>query len=492
VGLVLTNTLTGRKEALVPRAGGKVGVYWCGVTVYSRSHVGHARAFITVDVLCRYLRTRGLDVTLVRNFTDVDDKIIKRAAQEGIDTAALAEREIAGFGADVAWLQCLPPTYEPRATEHVDDMVALIERLVAADYAYPVCDGSVYFRVRRFAEYGKLSHQRLEDMNPGEGIDPDKEDVHDFALWKGAKPGEPTWPSPWGLGRPGWHLECSAMAQRYLGDGLDIHGGGTDLIFPHHENEIAQSEADTGKPFAQLWMHNGMLTSGTEKMSKSLGNILSIPEVAQRVPAEALRLLYLGTHYRTPLDFSVSRLEEAQGALTRLYETLARADEAAGAGRTRLVLDGVLARDLTPFESAFCDAMDDDLNAAKAMGLVFDRIRELNRALDAGQRDEAVALRAELARVGAGLGLMTSEPAALLDELRARGVARAGIDEGAIEAAIVARNEARARRDFAEADAIRARLREQGIVLEDGPGGTTWKARGSDGEAAGPPNKGGR
>ena len=476
MGLVLTNTLSGRKEALVARAGEKIGVYWCGVTAYSRSHVGHARAFITVDVLCRYLRARGHDVTLVRNFTDVDDKIIRRATEEGITAAALAEREIAAFTEDVAWLQCLRPTHEPRATEHIDDMIALIERLVAAEYAYTVCDGSVYYRVRRFADYGKLSHQRLEDMSPGEGIDPDKEDVHDFALWKGAKPGEPTWPSPWGPGRPGWHLECSAMAQRYLGDGLDIHGGGTDLIFPHHENEIAQSEADTGKPFAKLWMHNGMLTSGSEKMSKSLGNILSIPEVARRVPAEALRLLYLGTHYRAPLDFSAARLEEARGALTRLYETLARADEAARGARAPIPLDGALAGDLTPFESAFCEAMDDDLNAAKAMGIAFERIRDLNRALDAGDRAEAEAVRAELARVGAGVGLMTSQPAGLLDELRARGVARAGLDEGAIEAAIAARNEARARRDFREADAIRARLREQGIVLEDGPSGTTWKA----------------
>jgi cysteinyl-tRNA synthetase len=496
VSLVLTNTLSGRKEPLAPRVAGRVGVYWCGVTVYSRSHVGHARAFITVDVLCRYLRARGLDVTLVRNFTDVDDKIIKRAAEQGLTPAALAEREISAFAEDVAWLQCLRPAHEPRATEHIDDMVAMIERLVAAEYAYPACDGSVYYRVRRFAGYGKLSHQRLEDMSPGEGIDPDKEDVHDFALWKGAKPGEPTWPSPWGPGRPGWHLECSAMAQRYLGDGLDVHGGGTDLIFPHHENEIAQSEADTGKPFAALWMHNGMLTSGAEKMSKSLGNILSVPEVARRVPAEALRLLYLGTHYRTPLDFSGARLEEARGALTRLYETLARADEAAGGWRAPIAPDGALAGTLTAFETAFCEAMDDDLNAAKAMGLVFDRIRDLNRALDAGDRTEAAAVRAELARVGVGLGLMTAEPAALLHELRARGVARAGIDEGAIEAAITARNDARARRDFGEADAIRARLREQGILLEDGPGGTTWKARGSArgsaGDEAGPPNKGGR
>jgi cysteinyl-tRNA synthetase len=475
VGLVLTNTLSGRKEPLVPRRAGRVGIYWCGVTVYARSHVGHARAFITVDVLCRYLRARGFDVDFVRNFTDIDDKIIRRAGQEGLTTAALAEREICAFAEDAVWLQCLRPTHEPRATEHIDDMVALVERLIEKGFAYPVCDGSVYFRVRRFAGYGKLSHQRLEDMVAAE-IDPDKEDVHDFALWKGAKPGEPTWPSPWGPGRPGWHLECSAMAQRYLGDGLDVHGGGTDLIFPHHENEIAQSEADTGQPFASLWVHNGMITSGTEKMSKSLGNILSVPDVARRVPAEALRLLYLGTHYRAPLDFSSSRLDEARGALTRVYETLARADEAAGRPAPPVVLDGALAGEPSPFVTDFCDAMDDDLNAAKAMGLVFDRIRDLNRALDAGDRREAVAIRGELARAGTALGLMTSAPAALLDDLRTRGRARAGLTEGEIEAAIVARNDARKRRDFAEADAIRARLREQGIVLEDAPSGTTWKA----------------
>jgi len=266
------------------------------------------------------------------------------------------------------------------------------------------------------------------------------------------------------------------MAQRYLGDDLDVHGGGSDLIFPHHENEIAQSEADTGKPFARLWIHNGMLTSGSEKMSKSLGNILSIPEVAQRAPAEAVRLLYLGTHYRAPLDFSSGRLEEAQSALLRLYETLARADETAGSVLPPTAVDGALAGDLTPFETAFCEAMDDDLNAAKAIGLAFDRVRDLNRALDAGNRLDAVAIRAELGHVGAAVGVMTAEPATLLADLRTRGRQRAGLTEAEIEAAIDERNAARKRRDFKEADAIRARLGEQGIVLEDGPGGTTWKA----------------
>jgi len=476
VGLVLTNTLSGRKEALVPLEPGHVRLYWCGVTVYSRSHVGHARAFVTADLLCRWLRASGFRVTFVRNYTDIDDKIIARAAQEGIGWDVLVDREIRAFAEDVAWLGCLPPTHEPRATEHIPDMLALVERLIAGGVAYPTAGGSVYFRVRRFPEYGKLSHQRLEDLSQGEEIDPAKEDPRDFAVWKGWKPGEPFWDSPWGRGRPGWHLECSAMAARYLGQPFDVHGGGTDLIFPHHENEIAQSEAAHGCPFARCWVHNGMLTLGSEKMSKSLGNILSIQEAAQRVPAEALRLLYCGTHYRAPLDFGPGRLDEGVKAMERLYEALARADATLGAAAATPPLDGVLAGERTPYEAEFCDAMDDDLNAAKALGHVFDRVRELNRALDAGDRDAVAHVRGELGRTLGVLGLLGAAPAALLDRLRAQGRRKAGLSEAEIEAAIAARNEARRRKDFREADAIRARLRDQGIVLEDAPSGTIWKA----------------
>jgi cysteinyl-tRNA synthetase len=354
-------------------------------------------------------------------------------------------------------------------------MLALIERLVASEHAYRTPDGSVYFRVRRFAGYGKLSHQRLEDMASSEEHDPAKEDPHDFALWKAAKPGEPEWASPWGPGRPGWHVECSAMAAKYLGQPFDVHGGGSDLIFPHHENEIAQSEAAAGCCFANLWIHNGMVNSGSEKMSKSLGNILSLVDVAKRVPAETLRLLFLGTHYRAPLDYSSARLEETQKGLDRLYETLARADDAVGA-LPPPALDGALTGTLTPFETEFVAAMDDDLNAAKAVGLLFDRSRELNRALDAGDRTTAGAVRAELVRVGLAVGLLAEPPAAYLDARRRLGQARTGLSTEEIEAAIQARNDARKRKDFKEADAIRARLKDQGIVLEDGAGGTTWKA----------------
>jgi cysteinyl-tRNA synthetase len=475
MSLVLTNTLTGRKEALRSRTPGHVGIYWCGVTVYSRSHIGHARALITADVLCRHLRARGSRVTFVRNFTDIEDKIIKRAAEEGISPAALTEREIGHFNEDVAWLRCLRPDHEPRATTHLPEMIAMIEDLVGSGHAYKTCDGSVYFRVRRFAEYGKLSHQRLDDMASVEDADSAKEDPHDFALWKAAKPGEPEWPSPWGGGRPGWHIECSAMAAKYLGQPFEVHGGGSDLIFPHHENEIAQSEATAGCAFADIWIHNGMLKSGTEKMSKSLGNIVSLVEIAKRVPAEALRLLFLGTHYRAPLDYSSARLDETQKGLDRLYETLARADESLGS-HSAFTLDGALVGELSPFETEFMTAMDDDLNAAKAIGLVFDHSKDLNRALDAGDMQVAHHVRHELARVGLVVGLLAERPADYLDARRRSGQAKAGLSDDEIGAAIQARNDARKRKDFKEADAIRGRLKDQGIVLEDGPGGTTWKA----------------
>jgi cysteinyl-tRNA synthetase len=475
MALVLTNTLTGRKEPLSPRTPGHVHLYWCGVTVYARAHVGHARFLVVADLLYRYLRARGLVVTFVRNFTDIDDKIITRAAEEGLAPAALSEREIAAFAADLEPLGCLPPTHEPRATTHIPLMLALIERLVAKGMAYPVADGSVYFRVRRFPAYGKLSHRRLEDMEGGER-DPTKDDPHDFALWKGAKPGEPTWDSPWGPGRPGWHIECSAMATHYLGQPFDIHGGGSDLVFPHHENEIAQSEADTGTPFASLWVHNGMITFGAEKMSKSLGNILTIAAATAQAPGEALRLLFLGTHYRAPLDFSSARLDEAARSLERLYETLARADQVAGAPLAPLAVDGALAGTLSPFLTEFTAAMDDDLNAAKALGLVHDRVRELNRALDAGERPKAAALRADLGRVAVVFGILVQPPAAFLDALRTHASTCAGLTPAAIEAAIAARNDARHRKDFREADAIRMRLKDQGILLEDTPSGTVWKA----------------
>ncbi len=474
MGLVLTNTLSGKKEPLSPREPGHVRLYWCGVTVYARAHVGHARFLIVSDLLFRHLLARGLRVTFVRNFTDIDDKIIDRAAKEGIAPSALSEREIAAFQADLARLGCLRPTHEPRATEHIPLMIALIERLVAQDLAYRVGDNSVYFRVRRFPAYGKLSHRRLEDMEVGEN-DPTKDDPHDFALWKGAKPGEPTWDSPWGPGRPGWHIECSAMAAHYLGQPFDVHGGGTDLVFPHHENEIAQSEAAAGTPFADLWVHNGMITFGAEKMSKSLGNVLPVAEATELAPGEALRFLYLGTHYRSPLEFSRARLEEATRSVERLYETLARAEQTTGASRA-VPVEGALAGTLSPFLIAFAEAMDDDLNAAKALGVVFDHVRELNRAVDAGDRATITALRADLARVAAVFGILGQPPTGFLEALRTRGRDKAGLSEADIEAAIAARNAARARKDFREADSIRGRLKDAGILLEDTPSGTVWKA----------------
>jgi cysteinyl-tRNA synthetase len=462
------NTLSGRVEEFVPLTPGKIGVYVCGVTVYDRSHIGHARALVTFDVLFRYLRYRGYDVTFVRNFTDVDDKIIARAQKAGIPALDLAEANIRAFNEDMAALRCLAPTLEPKATQHIDGMIKLIRELIDKGLAY-AADGDVYYAVDKFEGYGKLSKRKLDDMMAGARIEVDERKRHpmDFALWKASKPGEPEWDSPWGKGRPGWHIECSAMASKYLGQPFDIHGGGTDLIFPHHENEIAQSEGAKGCTFARYWLHNGMVTIDKEKMSKSLGNFMTVQEAVGRVGGEAVRLFVLGTHYRSPLDFSPERLDESSKALTRLYETLARADEKTGARPNA----GADPRVVSEFQAA----MDDDLNTSRAMGVIFETVRTINRLLDEKDVDAVLPLRRAVAEIGAVLGVGDQEPRTVLSRAKAEHLADAEIDAGEIERLIDERNAARKAKDFKRADSIRNELKEKGIVLEDGATGTTWK-----------------
>ncbi len=463
----LHNTLSGKLEEFVPLVPGKVGMYVCGVTVYDRSHIGHARALVTFDVLFRYLRYSGYEVTLVRNFTDVDDKIINRARSSGIDALALAEANIHAFAEDVKVLGCLPPTIEPRATQHIADMIELIRELEAKGLAY-AAGGDVYFAVDRFPGYGKLSKRRLEDMQAGARIEVDerKRFPMDFALWKASKEGEPAWDSPWGPGRPGWHIECSAMAAKYLGQPFDIHGGGTDLIFPHHENEIAQSEGAKGCPFARYWVHNGMVSVAHEKMSKSLGNFLTVQEASQRVGGEALRLFTLGTHYRSPLDFTEERLEESARALRRIYETLARADDAVGQ---------TIADPDKEVERQFIEAMDDDLNTARAIGIVFETVRAMNRELDAARSVKAVApLRRAVADIAGVLGVAAERPADYLARRRDAHLEEASLSAEEIEHLIAERAAARKARNFHRADEIRDQLKARGVALEDSPTGTTW------------------
>ena len=462
------NTLSGKLEEFVPLQPPKVGVYVCGVTVYDRSHIGHARALVTFDVLYRYLVFRGYEVTLVRNFTDVDDKIIARAQQAGISTAELVADNIRAFAADVAALGCRPPSIEPRATEHIDDMIDLIRTLEGKGLAY-AAEGDVYFAVDKFAGYGKLSKRKLEDMQAGARIDVDARKRHpmDFALWKSSKPGEPAWDSPWGSGRPGWHIECSAMASRYLGQPFDIHGGGTDLIFPHHENEIAQSEGAHDCSFARFWLHNGMVNIGKEKMSKSLGNFLTVEAAVAQAGGEAVRQFVIGTHYRSPLEFSAERLDETAKALARVYETLARADDAGAAGADTQADSAVV--------DAFVAAMDDDLNTSRALGVLFETVRTINRLLDDGDVAAVEPLRAAIRTIGGVLGVAGSDPHEYLERGRDAHLAGSDIDADAIDALVEERREARANRDFARADAIRDELAAKGIVLEDAPGGTVWK-----------------
>ena len=452
------NTLTRQKEEFVPLTPGKVGIYACGPTVYNFIHIGNARPLCVFDVLRRYLEWRGYEVNFVQNFTDIDDKLIRKANEEGITVPEVAERYIAEFWTDVKGLNIRPATTHPRATENIDAILELIGQLIDRGYAYP-SNGDVYFRTRKFKEYGKLSHQPLDELEAGARIDVTevKEDPMDFALWKGVKPGEPFWPSPWGDGRPGWHIECSAMSQRYIGETLDIHCGGQDLIFPHHENEIAQSECACGKPFSRYWMHNGYINVDNRKMSKSLGNFFTVREVAERFGYEPIRYLMISSQYRSPINYSVEILEQSRAALDRLYHCRENLTF-----RLAAAPEGEATRSFEPFREAFIAAMDDDLNTADAIAALFDLTKEINVMLAAdpvkGDCEAALALFDELCGV-LGLVYNTDKGDSLDSE---------------IEALIAERAAARKAKDFARADAIRDQLKDMGIVLEDTPQGVKW------------------
>ena len=455
------NTLSGAKETLRTIREGELRMYVCGATVYDYCHVGHARVFVVFDMVARYLRERGYAVTYVRNVTDIDDKIIRRAEETGESPQALSERFTVAMHEDLERLGVQPPDIEPRATAHIGDIVAMIEQLVAGDYAYAADNGDVYFAVQHFADYGRLSGRDPAELRAGARVEVNeaKRDPLDFVLWKAAKPGEPAWSSPWGEGRPGWHIECSAMSTRHLGEYFDIHGGGRDLMFPHHENEIAQSCAANGASFVRYWMHNGFVRIDDEKMSKSLGNFFTIREVLERYAPEVLRYFLLSSHYRSPLNYSDQALDQAREALTRLYLGLAEAGTEAA---------------VEPLEDALSErfhaAMADDFNTPEALAVLFEVVRALNKTQDAAQR---AARAAQLRQLGGVLGLLAAQP----QEFLRGGAGQAGDDEESarIDAMVSVREQARQAKDFARADALRDELTAMGILLEDGAGGTRWR-----------------
>jgi cysteinyl-tRNA synthetase len=447
------NTLSRRKQPLVPLEPGHVRMYVCGVTTYDRTHIGHGRTFVAFDVMQRWLRAAGYRVTYVRNITDIDDKIIKRAAENGEMPSELTARFVKLMHDDFAALGMAPPDHEPRATQFVPQMLDLIALLEDKGLAYQADDGDVNYAVRSFPGYGKLSGRALDDLRAGErvAIDNSKRDPLDFVLWKRAKPGEPQWPSRWGEGRPGWHIECSAMASELLGHHFDLHGGGPDLIFPHHENEIAQSEGAYDEPFADIWVHTGALRMGDDKMSKSLGNVVTIRDAMDRFDWEVVRFYLLRTHYRSQLQFAEEQIVESRSALSRLYTALR---DTPGDGATIEWNESHAAR--------FAGAMNDDFNTPVAIAVLFDLASEVNRT-------RSTVLGRQLRALGATLGLLQRDPQQFL-----RGDGDGG-DTGRIDGLIAERAAAKKARNFAEADRIRSALTSEGIVLEDGPGGTTWR-----------------
>ena len=453
--LKIYNTLTRSKEVFRPIEAGHVRLYVCGMTVYDHCHLGHGRVFVVFDMVVRYLRSQGYRVTYVQNITDIDDKIIARARDRGETLAHLTEHYIAAMQEDASALLVAPPDHDPRATFHIEQITAMIATLVAKGYAYQGKNGDVYYRVRRFPRYGQLSGRSLDDLRVGARVEADeaKDDPLDFVLWKSARPEEPSWPSVFGPGRPGWHIECSAMATHCLGDHFDIHGGGLDLTFPHHENEIAQSEAANDVAFADTWMHVGFVRTNGEKMAKSLGNFRTLRDLLGVFDGEVLRYFLLASHYRSPLNYDDESIVQCREALTRLYQALKDAPD--GVAET----DGDYAR---RFEAA----MDDDFNTPGALAVLFEVGHAIQRAREQGDAPAVGRLAATLRRLAGTLGLLTRPPAEFL---------QGGGDHGDIEALVAARDQARRERQWARSDALRDELKARGIVLEDTPTGTVWR-----------------
>ncbi|MDD3612963.1 MAG: cysteine--tRNA ligase [Eubacteriales bacterium] len=455
----LYNTLTKTKEEFIPLKDGEVKMYICGPTVYSYFHIGNARPFIIFDTFRRYMEYKGYKVTYVQNFTDIDDKMIKGAKQEGISVKELGEKFIGEYYKDADGLGIKRASHHPKATDHIEDIIAFIEKLIEKGLAY-VVGQDVYYDTTAFSDYGKLSGQRLEDLNLGSRIDinENKKNPMDFVLWKGQKPGEPAWVSPWGMGRPGWHIECSVMSTKYLGETIDIHGGGQDLIFPHHENEIAQSEGVSGKPFARYWIHNGHINIDNRKMSKSLGNFFTIRDISKEFDLEVVRLFMLSSHYRSPINFSKDLLEQAQSALDRLYNTRENLDYLLSNAK-----DGFKEADedfinrLPAYRDRFQRAMEDDINTADALGVVFDMVRDINTYASADRPKKAIRSALDLLLELTGvLGLLSK--------------GKSDIDKE-IEDLVEKRQQARRDKNWALADQIRDELKERGIILEDTPQG---------------------
>ncbi|SEA38715.1 cysteinyl-tRNA synthetase [Desulfuromusa kysingii] len=481
MSLRVYNTMSGKKEEFKPLVPGKVGMYVCGVTVYDYCHIGHARANIVFDIIFRYLQFSGYETTYVRNYTDVDDKIINRANERKISSQDLAEEFIQAFDEDMEALGLIKPTHQPRATEYIQQIIDINQKLIDKGMAY-ASGGDVYYSVDKFSDYLKLSKRNMDEMVSGARVAPgeQKHNPMDFALWKAAKEGEPSWESPWGAGRPGWHIECSAMSSSLLGDSFDIHGGGRDLIFPHHENEIAQSEGASGKPFVKYWMHNGFVNVDKEKMSKSLGNFFTIRDILKNYDAEVVRFFILSAHYRSPIDFSDHNLSEAQSGLRRFYEAL----EASTNAIEGLDSTGHSSQEGEKLEEKFREAMDDDFNTALAIAHLFDGVRNMNRLIATKKfkkKLDLVAqvqdLHATILRLGSVLGLYRSQPTEWLDKVKLKGLKKLDITQEEIEALIDQRLQARAEKNFSRGDEIRVELEGKGILLLDTREGTTWRLK---------------